>query len=102
MFNKAGNRNFTTRRKLNKSHSEDKHDILIYLINKKKTISKNIIKYEKDLSECLSDYKRKSDINNSIYQQHKNIYQSFEKINSIIREEQKPKEKKLISDIMND
>ena len=102
MFNKAGNRNLTTRRKLNKSHSEDKHDILIYLINKKKTISKNIIKYEKDLSECLSDYKRKSDINNSIYQQHKNIYQSFEKINSIIREEQKPKEKKLISDIMND
>jgi len=102
MFNKAGNRNLTARRKLNKSHSEDKHDILIYLINKKKTISKNIIKYEKDLSECLSDYKRKSDINNSIYQQHKNIYESFEKINSIIREEQKPKEKKLISDIMND
>ena len=102
MFNKEGIRNLTTRAKFIKSKSHEKNDILIYLKNKKKIISKNIIKYEKDLSECLNDYKRKSDINNSIYQNHKNIYQNFEKINSIIREKQKPKEEKLISDIMDD
>ena len=102
MFRKIPKRNLTKKRKNYESKSQDIRDVLIYFKNKKRTISENIIKYEKDVSDCLSNYKRKSDINISLYQKHKKIYQNFQKINSIIREKQKPQEKKLISDIMND
>ena len=102
MFQKICDRNLTTREKFHKSKSQDNSDILVYFQNKKKILFNKIIKYEKDLSGYFNNYKRKSDINISLYEKYKKNYQNFERINSIIREEQKPKEKKLIFDLLND
>lgn len=95
-------RNLTTKAKYYKSFSKDKKDILLYLRNKTKLTSNNILKYEKYLSDCLNEYKKKSDINNSLYENYKKNYQNFQRINSIIRAEQKPKEKQLILNLLHD
>ena len=85
----------------NISISKEKiHDILIYFKNKKNILSHNINKYEKDLSKNIKNYERKSDKNNSLYKIYRSNYENFEKINSKIRNELKPKEKILISDLI--
>ena len=85
----------------NISISKEKiHDILIYFKNKKNILSHNINKYEKDLSKNIKNYERKSDKNISLYKIYRSNYENFEKINSKIRGELKPKEKILISDLI--
>ena len=81
---------------------KSKSDIIIYLKDKKRLISHNIFNYKKDISDILSSYKKTSDKNNALYQDYKQNYENFEKINSKIRQQHKPQEEKLISDLIND
>ena len=81
---------------------KSKSDIIIYLKDKKRLISHNIFNYKKDISDILSSYKKTSDKNNALYQEYKQNYENFEKINSKIRQQHKPQEEKLISDLIND
>lgn len=92
-------RNSTTSTHFYKSNSEDKNDVMIYFRNKKNYITLNVNKYKSEISTCLSEYKKKSDVNNSIYEKYKNNCKNFERINSLIRDDQKSKEQKLIFDL---
>ena len=90
------NRNSTTSTNFFKSKSEDKKDVMIYFRNRKNYISLNVNKYKSEISTCLNEYKKKSDFNNSIFEKFKNNYKNFERINSLIKDDQKSKEQKLI------
>ena len=81
---------------------KSKSDIIIYIKNRKRLISQNIFKYKNDISDLLLSYNKKHKINNALYQEYKQNYENFEKINSKIRQQHKPKEEKLISDLIND
>ena len=76
MFQKICDRNLTTREKFHKSKSQD-NSVLVYFQNKKKILFNKIIKYEKDLSGYFNNYKRKSDINISLYEKYKQKLSKF-------------------------
>ena len=96
------NRNSVTSRHFNKSKSEDKNDIIIYTNFRKNYISKNINKYKKEMFNCLDEYKRKNDFNNSVFENYNQNYKNFERINSFIKDDQKSKKQKLIFDLANE
>ena len=101
MFQDKSKRNLTKRAKYYKFKSKAIRELLENFSNKKKIFSKRITRYEKEISECLNDYKQKSNYNLSLYENYKKNYEDFKRINSKIRDEQKPKEKKLIFDLLN-
>ena len=87
-----------------KSRMEHKNSIISYFRNKRRIISDNIYKYKKDITQELKEYKKKNDFNITLYKKQSKSSKDFNKMYSLIRKNQKKKEKDLdiINNIIND
>ena len=93
---------FEGSKKRYKSRIEHKNSLMSYFKNKRKTISDNIYKCKKDITQELKDYKKKNDFNITFYKEQSRSSKDFKRIYSIISKNQKEKKKNLINNLLND